>query len=68
MGRIRGRVGASGGVKALEEVRALLLPASDLFARPWGPASSSCSPVGSAGGFLQGLYRAWNSGAIVIKI
>ena len=50
MGGTKGRVGALG------EVKALSLPASDLPARPWGLASSSCFLVGLAGRLLQGLY------------
>ena len=34
MGETRGGVKVSGEIRALEEVRALLLPASNLFAKP----------------------------------
>ena len=47
----KSRVGALGGVGAL------LLPVSDLFAWPWGPTSSFCSPVRLAGGLLQGFRQ-----------
>ena len=57
-----------GGVGALRGVKALLLLASDLFARLWGPVSSSCSLVRLAIGFLQGFYQVQDPGAISIKI
>ena len=47
-----------GGVGALEGVRALLLPTSDLSTGPWGPASSSCSSMKLVKGLLQGLCQA----------
>ena len=62
---IRGGVGASGGVRAL--VGASLLPALNPRTGPW-PASSSCSPVGSAGGLTWGLCRAQDPGAIAMEI
>ena len=59
---IKDGVGASGGVGASS------LPASDLLAVLWGLASSFCSPVGLAGGLLQGLRQARNPGAIAIEL
>ena len=55
MGETRGGVGASVEIEASKEVKALLLPASNLFAGSWKPANSSYFPVGSAGGLLQRL-------------
>ena len=49
--KTRGGVEASGGVKAS------LLPALDLLARPWAPASSFSSPAGSTRLLRQGLRR-----------
>ena len=63
--RIRGGVGASKGVGAL--VGASLLPALNRRTRLW-PASSSCSPVGLAGGLTQRLCQARDPGAIVMEI
>ena len=40
------------GVGNLGEMGALLLPASDLSTGPWVLASSSCSPIGLAGGLM----------------
>ena len=61
VGGTRGGVGASRGVEALS------LPAFNLPAGPWGLASSSCSPMGSAGGLLQGLRQARDLGAIAME-
>ena len=52
MGGTRGEIRASGGVGASS------LPAFNLFASLWGLASSSCSPMGLAGGLLQGFCQA----------
>ena len=60
--RIRDRVEASRGIEALS------LPVFNLLAGPWGPASSSCSPIKLVGGLSQGLCQAQDSGAIAIKI
>ena len=60
--------GIRGGVEASRGVGALLLPASDLLVEPWGLASSSCSPVGSAGGLLRGLRRVQDPGAIANEL
>ena len=68
MGGIRDGIGALGGVGASERVGALLLPTSDLFVGPWGLACSSCSPIRSAGGLLQGFHQAQDSGGIAIEI
>ena len=61
----RGGIGASGGVGA--SVGASSLPALNPRTGPW-PASSSCSPVGSAGGLTRGLRRARDPGAIAMEI
>ena len=61
----RGRVEASGKVKALVET--LLLPTLNLLTGPW-PASSSCSPIRLAGGLMQKLHQAQDLGAIAIEI
>ena len=61
----RGGIGASGGVKAL--IGASLLPVLNLRTGPW-PVSSSCSPIGSAGGLTQGLRQIQDLGAIAIEI
>ena len=47
--------GIKGGVGALRKVEALLLPASDLLDRLWGPASSFFFSVELAGRLLQEL-------------
>ena len=60
--------GIKGGIGASKRVGASLLPISDLFAGSWGPASSSCSPVRSAGRLLQGLCQARDPRAIAIEI
>ena len=62
MGGTRGGVGVSG------KIEALLLPASDLPARSWELANSSCSPMGSAGRLLQGFYRAQDLGTIAMEL
>ena len=59
--------GTKGGVGASKEVEALSLTASDLSAGPWRLASLFCSPVGLAGGLLQGLCQAQDPGAITIE-
>ena len=64
-GRIKGGIGACEGVGAL--VGASLLPALNSRTGPW-PASSSCSPVGLAGGLMQGLRPVRDPGAIAMKI
>ena len=65
MGRIRGGVGASGGVRAL--VGTSLLPALNLWTEPW-PASSSYSPVVLAGRLMQRFCQARDPGAIAMEI
>ena len=52
----KSRVGASGGIGVSGEVKTLLLPASNLFAGLWGPASSFYSPVGLARELLPGFH------------
>ena len=52
---IRGRIGASKGVRTLVEASSLLV--LNPWTGPW-PASSSCSSVRSARGLIQGLYEA----------
>ena len=60
--RIRSRVRASKGIKAL------LLLASDLFIRSWGPISLSYSLVGLAKKLLQGFCQIQDLEAIAIEI
>ena len=60
--------GTRGGVEVSGGVRALLLPVSDLSAEPWGQASSSYSPVKSAGGLLQRLYWIQDPETITIEL
>ena len=62
MGGIRGRVEASGGI------RALLLPASDFPARLWKLANLSCSPVRLARGLLQKFRQAQNPEVIAMEM
>ena len=52
---IKSGVRASGEIRASERVEALSLPAFDLPAESWGPASLYYSLVGLAKGLLQGL-------------
>ena len=68
MGRTRGKVRASRGVEALGGIEALLLPASDLFAKLWGLASLFYSPIELAGRLLQEFHQAQDLGAIIIEI
>ena len=68
MGRTKGGIRALREVRALKRIGASLLTASDFFIGPWRPASSFCSPVGSAGGLLQRLCQARDPGAIAMEI
>ena len=52
MGRIKGEVGTS------KKVKALSLLASDLFSRPWGPASLFYFLAKLAGGLLWEFCQA----------
>ena len=52
--RTKGGIEASGGIRAL--VRTLSLSILNLLTGPW-PPSLSCSPVGLAGGLMQGLRQ-----------
>ena len=63
--RIRGGIGASGGIGALVKASSLLAfnPRTGLW-----PASLSCSPVGLARELTQGLYQAQGPEAITMEI
>ena len=45
MGRIRGRIRVSEGIRTLKKVEALLLPAFNLLTGPWKLANLICSSV-----------------------
>ena len=65
-GGTKSRVGASRGVGG--SVRALLLLMLNLFARPWAPASLSCSLAESNGGLAQKLRQAQDLRAIATEL
>ena len=60
--------GTRGGVRASRGVGASLLLAPDLPAEPCELANSSCFLVGLAGGLLQGLHQAQDSGVITMEL
>ena len=55
-------------VKASKEVKALLLPISDLFIGPWGLTNSFCSLVELVKELLQEFCQIQNPKAIAIEI
>ena len=58
--RIKSRIGA------LERIKTLLLPISNIFVWLWGPVSLSYSSVKLVKGLLQGFYQIQNL-IIIIK-
>ena len=60
--------GIKGKVEASKGVKALLLLVSNLSAKLWGLASSSCFLIGLAKKLLQKLYQAQDSKTITIEI